>query len=65
MKHREFIYVGDPIPEISEKSNADFLLLYQKAVLSSLKSRNLIDQLQYKRCVEKLENLYIKIRGQA
>jgi len=55
LKHREFVYVGEPIPEIDDIENADFIL-YQKAVLLSLVKRNLLTLSQCERCLEILEN---------
>ena len=45
--HREFVYVGDPVPEINEQEYGAFLLEFQKALLSSLKKRNLLNHSQY------------------
>ena len=39
MKHREFIYVGDPVPEFNEQEHAAFLLNVQKSILLSLEKR--------------------------
>lgn len=54
-KHREFIYVGDPIPQLSEREHAAFLVSMQKAVLYSLEKRELLTSSQRERCFEKLE----------
>lgn len=54
-KHRELIYVGDPIPQLSEREYAAFLVNMQKAVLHSLEKRELLTSSQRERCFEKLE----------
>lgn len=58
MKHREFIYVGDPVPEINEQEHAAFLLNVQKAILFSLEKRSLLTGSQRERCLTALENGY-------
>ena len=58
MKCREFVYVGEPVPEITEQEHAEFLLLFQKSILASLKKRELLNLSQYERCVEELEKQY-------
>lgn len=58
MKCREFIYGGEPIPELTEKEHEAFLLHYQKSILASLKKRKLLGHSQYERCVEELEKQY-------
>jgi hypothetical protein len=66
MKCREFVYVGEPVPEITDKENADFLLHYQKSILASLKQRKLLNHSQYQRCIDELEKQYSrKKRSQA
>lgn len=54
-KHREFIYVGDPVPQINEQEHAAFLLNVQQSILLSLKKRNLLTHSQYERCTAELE----------
>ncbi len=66
MKHREFVYVGDPVPELNEQEHAAFYLHFQKSILVSLEKRGLLTHSQYNRCVEKLEKQYSqKNRSQA
>lgn len=55
MKYREFIYVGDPIPELDTQEYAAFYFHFQKAILASLQKRNLLTDAQWKRCVALLE----------
>lgn len=55
MKHREFIYVGDPIPELNEQEHAAFLMNIQRAILLSLEKRNLLTASQQKHCLLALE----------
>lgn len=60
MKHREFVYVGAPAPQITEQEYAAFYLLFQKSILASLKKRELLDDSQYERCIKELEKRYSK-----
>lgn len=54
LSHREFIYVGDPIPELTSKDNSAFLMLIQESILLSLKDRKLLNDSQYERCLNEL-----------
>ncbi|MCI8402705.1 MAG: hypothetical protein HFI38_11575 [Lachnospiraceae bacterium] len=66
MKCREFIYVGEPSPQITEQEHAAFYLHFQKSILASLEKRNLLTHLQYSRCIEEMEKQYgQKNRSQA
>lgn len=53
--YREFVYVGDSAPEITEQEYSEFLLQLQKAILISLKKRELLNPLQVERCLDELE----------
>ena len=55
MKHKEYIYAGESVPEITEQEQGEFLLNVQKAILFSLEKRNLLTQAQRESCCEKLE----------
>ena len=55
-RQREFVYVGEPIPKITEAEHADFILHYQKSVLLALVKRDLLTLPQCERCIEKLED---------
>ena len=43
MKHREYIYVGDPAPKFNEQEHAAFLLNVQKSILLSFSKERRID----------------------
>ncbi len=58
MSHKDYSYVGDPIPQLSMKDNPDFFLIFQKAVIYSLKKRNLLTDSQCDLCIERLERQY-------
>ena len=58
MKHREFIYVGEPVPELNEQEHAAFLMNFQKSILLSLEKRNLLTTSQRERCLLELEKQY-------
>lgn len=58
MKCREFVYVGEPVPEITEQEHAAFLLQLQKSILASLKKRELLEASQYERCTRVIEKQY-------
>ena len=56
--HREFVYVGDPVPELNEQEHAAFLMNIQKSILLSLEKRKLLTHSQCERCLAKLEKQY-------
>lgn len=58
MKHREFIYVGEPVPELNEQEHAAFFMNFQKSILLSLEKRNLLTASQRERCLLELEKQY-------
>ena len=55
MKHREFVYVGEPIPELNEREHAEFLMNIQRSILLSLEKRNLLTASQRERCLLAIE----------
>ncbi len=55
MKHREFVYVGEPVPELNEREYAAFLMNIQRSILFSLEKRNLLTTSQRERCLLELE----------
>ena len=55
LAHREFIYIGEPLPKLNEKEHAAFFLNLQKGILLSLKQRNLLTPAQYQECLAELE----------
>ena len=66
MKCREFIYVGEPAPQITEQECTAFYLHLQKSILASLEKRELLTHSQYSRCIEEIEKQYCqKSRSQA
>ena len=58
MKYREFVYVGDPVPELNEQEHAAFLMNIQRSVILSLEKRNLLTPSQRERCLVELEKQY-------
>lgn len=62
MKHREFIYVGDPVLKLNEQEHAAFLVNVQKSILLSLEKRNLLTAYQRDRCITELERRQIRSR---
>lgn len=56
--HREFIYVGDPVPELNEQEHAAFLMNIQRSILLSLEKRKLLTHSQRERCLVELEKQY-------
>ena len=62
MKHREYIYVGDPAPKFNEQEHAAFLLNVQKSILLSLEKRNLLTASQRDRCITELERRQVRSR---
>ncbi|MDD2958368.1 MAG: hypothetical protein PHR92_07550 [Lachnospiraceae bacterium] len=61
MKGRDFVYVGETVPQITEEEHAAFLLQLEKAILASLEKRELLDHGQYQRCAWEIE----KQKGEA
>ena len=53
--HREFVYVGEPVPRLNEQEHAAFLMNLQKAILLSLEQRKLLTHSQRERCLSELE----------
>ena len=60
--HREFVYVGDPVPELNEQEHAAFLMNIQKSILLSLEQRKLLTHSQRERCLVELEKQYSEIQ---
>lgn len=60
LKHREFICVGEPIPQLNEQEHSDFLLLVQQSVLYSLEKRGLLTQVQRENGIQLLEQKYCR-----
>jgi len=58
LKHREFRYVGEPVPELNEQEHAAFLMNFQRSILLSLEKRNLLTASQRERCLLELEKQY-------
>ena len=56
--HREFVYVGDPVPELNEQEHAAFLMNIQKSILLSVEKRKLLTHSQRERCLVELEKQY-------
>ena len=56
--YREFVYVGDPVPELNEQEHAAFLMNIQKSILLSLEKRKLLTHSQLERCLVELEKQY-------
>ncbi len=54
MKHREFRYVGDSVPELNEREHAEFFMNIQRSILLSLEKRNLLTASQRQRCLLEL-----------
>lgn len=55
MAHKEWIYVGEPIPELDANRDAAFLALLQTAILVSLEKRQLITRSQHDLCLAALQ----------
>ena len=55
-KYKEYIYAGEPVPELDVQEHAEFFTLMQKAVLYSLEKRNLLSKSQRDRCLAEINN---------
>ena len=60
--HREYVYVGEPIPNLNGQEHAAFLMNIQKSILLSLEQRKLLTHSQQESCLAELEKQYS--RGQ-
>ena len=58
LKHRDFIYAGEPVPELNEQEHAAFLMNFQRSILLSLEKRNLLTASQQERSLLALEKQY-------
>lgn len=56
MKHREFVYTGEPLPRLDEPEYAAFLTEIQKAIFWSLEKRKLLTPTQREHCLRELEH---------
>ena len=65
MKHKEYVYIGGPIPELHFQEPAQFLIHLEKAILYSLEKRSLINRSQRDRCFIGIDNLHAKGEHQA
>ncbi len=59
MKHREFIYTGEPVPELNELEHAAFLINFQRSILLSLEKKKLLTASQRERCLLELEKQFL------
>jgi len=55
MKHRDFVYVGELLPNINTQEHKDFILHFQTAMIQSLVRRNLLTDTQANRAIEELQ----------
>ena len=58
VKHREFVYAGEPVPELNEREHAAFLMNIERSILLSLEKRNLLTTSQRERCLIEIEKQY-------
>jgi len=58
LKHREFRYVGEPVPDLNEREHAAFFMNFQRSILLSLEKRNLLTASQRELCLLELEKQY-------
>lgn len=63
MKSKEYVYVGEPVPDLMEPQYSEFLLHLQKSILYSLEKRNLLTHVQKEHCVAEIEKQYTKERS--
>jgi len=54
MKHREFVYVGEPIPTIYKTEHKEFLLSVHNAMLLALVEQNLLTKNQAERVLDRV-----------
>ena len=63
MKPKEYVYVGEAVPDLMEQQYSEFLLHLQKSILYSLEKRNLLTHAQKERCIAEIEKQYTKERS--
>lgn len=63
MKPKEYLYVGEPVPDLMEPQYSEFLLHLQKSILYSLEKRNLLTHAQKEHCVAEIEKQCTKERS--
>lgn len=63
MQAREFVYTGEPVPELNVREHAAFLMNLQKAILFSLEKRKLMTPSQRERCILMLEEQFRNGKG--
>ena len=62
--HREFAYIGEPVPKIEPLVHSAFLLQLQNALLLSLAEKKLLSTSQMQRIMDELERKYIENKKQ-
>ena len=60
MKGRDYVFVGESIPELTTQEHEEFLILLEKAVLHSLEKRKLISRHQRDRCLIGIDDLHTR-----
>ena len=60
MKPKEYVYVGEPVPDLMEPQYSEFLLHLQKSILYSLEKRNLLTHAKKEHCIAEIEKQYTK-----
>ena len=63
MKPKEYIYVGETVPDLMEQQYLEFLLHLQKSILYSLEKRKLLTHVQMERCMAEIEKQCTKERS--
>ena len=62
--HREFMYIGEPVPKIDLYAHSVFVLQLQKALLLSLVEKKLLSTSQMQRIMDELERKHIESKQQ-
>lgn len=64
MKNKEYVYIGEPLPELNWQEHAQFLTHLEKAVLYSLEKRVLISRSERERCFIEIDALHAREKRQ-
>ena len=64
MKNKEYVYIGEPLPELNWQEHTQFLMHLEKAVLYSLEKRVLISRSERKRCLIEIDALHAREKRQ-
>lgn len=60
MKPKQYVYAGEPVPDLNEAKYTQFRLHLEESILFSLEKRNLLTHAQFERCVTEIKKCHTK-----